>query len=75
MWSLQFHDNKNVLDILKDIQANKSTDIDNIGAKILKKGAPAVAPSITKIIKLMVPVIWYFPKQMEDRQSHSNLQS
>ena len=43
---------KNVLNILKDIQANKSTGIDNIGAKILKIAAPALAPSITKIINL-----------------------
>ena len=43
---------KHVLGILKDIQANKSTGIDNIGAKILKIAAPALAPSITKIINL-----------------------
>ena len=52
-----------VLQILKSLNPNKATGPDGVSPKILKEGAPAIAPSLAKLINMSlrlgkVPVMW-----------------
>ena len=41
-----------VLQILKSLNPNKATGPDGVSPKLLKEGAPAIAPSLTKLINM-----------------------
>ena len=66
-FSLYEVDEETVLKHLLSLKTNKAFGLDNISARLLKCGARAICPSITKLLNLFIrtgnfPEIWKCPK-------------
>ena len=81
-FSLDEVDEKTVLKHLLSLKTNKAIGLDNISARLLKYGARAICPSITKLLNLSIrtgnfPEIWKCSKvaalfKTGDRRDASN---
>ena len=75
IWSfdLQTITQRRIVELLLSISTHKTTGDDGISAKLLRIAAPAISPSLSKLLKPL-PVYKDFSSSMEGCKSHPCLQ-